>query len=323
MDADGIKLNCQSTSTVGTSTIKWNNGTNVPVSIVGVSNPGTNESAYITANTLSATENASIHLNVYQSQTSLGAAIDLVAFPATSAVDVTAMNIFLTGNVIIGGIPGSLTLNDQSVDGLLIGGWINDNANAFVGQWTYVSAQQMRISGYDYTDRYTKGARVRLVNSTTKYFIVSSSSYSGGITTVTFVTNTTYVLTNTTISDIYYSYSISPSGWPGWFNYATTLAWTAGTAPSGTPTTNLAMFNIYGNTCQVSIFKAGFTAGATVTGVTATLPVPASPVAQNGYGLIRAANAPNTCISYINTTANIFCASAAATAMHFSATYEW
>ena len=319
MDASGILLDLPTDGSVSTSTIKWSsdNGVTLPVTIDAYSEGVDNNTilqTYVIAEPTRPT--GKIALVAVNGDSSKAADLVLIAPPSgksilTSGVD--EIQFYVSPKIVDMLAPAYFPLHTHD-------GWITAEST-----WAYVSASSFKIVTGNFTSVFTKGTRLKWTQTTVKYGVVASSSYNAGTdtTTVTIVVNTDYTIANAAISANYFSKFASPRDWPGWFNYTSTLAWTAGTAPTGTPSTNLAMFNIVGTTCQVSIFKAGFTAGATVTAVTATLPVTASPAAQNGYGLIRAANAPNTCISYINTTANIFCASAAATAMHFSATYEW
>ena len=287
LDAAGISLNLQSTTGVGASTLKWTDGSNVPISMMGVSQPGTSEQILIQANTIDAAQAAGISLHAYQTQHSIAASIDISALPTGSSMTIGAERIWLVGNeVYISGAPGSLTLNEQSIDGLLHGGWINDAANAFPGQWTYVSATQMHIGGFvNYTDRYTKGTRVRLVNGTTKYLVVASSVYDvGGFTTVTFIPSTSYALTNTAISSIYYSYSATPTGWPGWFQYTPTL-----TGFSVAPTGTASYWNAMGSTMFINHYETG-TGTSNATSFNVSLPVTASLLGRVYFKLLYSAD---------------------------------
>lgn len=75
--------------------------------------------------------------------------------------------------------------------------------------WTYASATTFTVSG-DQTDKYTKGAKLKLTNSTTKYFYVVSSSYSSPNTTVTVTGESD--LASGSITSPYYSYADVPQG---------------------------------------------------------------------------------------------------------------
>ena len=89
--------------------------------------------------------------------------------------------------------------------------------------WTYASAMTFTVSG-DQTSKYTKGTKIKLTNSTTKYFYVVSSSYSDPNTTV-IVTGETD-LADAAITAPYYSYADCPQGFKrgeDWFNCVGTL----------------------------------------------------------------------------------------------------
>ena len=95
---------------------------------------------------------------------------------------------------------------------------------------TYLSDSTFRVTG-DFTAYFKIGAKIKLSNTTTKYFYVASSSYSSPYTTITIVVNTTHVLTNTTITNIYLSYA-EPPDFPGAFTYSPTYTPQNGTFTS-------------------------------------------------------------------------------------------
>lgn len=138
-----------------------------------------------------------------------------------------------TGNVLqssslgvpsseIVGISDTQTLNNKVYDNPVIqdwGGWIRKDQT-----WNYASATTITVTG-DQTAVFQIGDKVRLVNSTTKYFFITAISYSAPNTTITLNAGTDYSLTNTTISDVYISRGENALGFPTMFNY--TLTWTA------------------------------------------------------------------------------------------------
>jgi hypothetical protein len=153
--------------------------------------------------------------------------------------------------------------------------WSTVNTGAWTADtntWTYASANTFTIAG-NVTSIYTPGTRVQCINnSATFYGVVQSSSYSSPNTTITLVANTDYSLANSAITDPQYSYAASPPGYPTWFNFTPTLTWTAGTAPSGSPTLN-GKFSVIGNQCTFFANGHGYTAGSTVTKLTVSVPV--------------------------------------------------
>lgn len=83
--------------------------------------------------------------------------------------------------------------------------------------WTYASADDptytFTISG-DKTSKYSPGMRVKLTQTTTKYFIITGVSYISPDTTVTLYGGTDYDLANVAITNPYYSTAKAPQGFP-------------------------------------------------------------------------------------------------------------
>lgn len=113
--------------------------------------------------------------------------------------------------------------SQQSIKAYVDGKTPVDGWTASTDTWVYVSASSFKIEGVDRTATYTKGTRLKFTNSTLKYAVVASSSFSTD-TTVNIIVNTDYVLANATISSPYYSYQISPQGYPTWFNITPTTS---------------------------------------------------------------------------------------------------
>ncbi len=146
-------------------------------------------------------------------------------------------------------------------------GWISDVSET----WTYASGSgggtaTFTIAGVDLTAKYTPGTRIKLTQTTVKYFVVVSSSFSTN-TTVTITAGSSYTLANAAISVNYHSYDANPQGYPGWFNFAPSLSgW------SGSPTV-ISRFHVVGRLCTVAIDISG-TSNATT--ATAVAPIAAS-----------------------------------------------
>jgi len=85
--------------------------------------------------------------------------------------------------------------------------------------WTYASATTFTISG-DQTSLLAKGIKLKLTNSTVKYFYVKSSSYSSPDTTVTVTGGSDYTLADTDITSPFYSYEENPQSFPNGFDCA-------------------------------------------------------------------------------------------------------
>jgi hypothetical protein len=194
---------------------------------------------------------------------------------------------------------------------LLINGWTPANQT-----WTYASATTITVpSGA--ASIYQVGDKIMLTQTTVKYFYIVAVAD----TLLTVTGGTDYTLANAAITANYYSHASSPVGFPTWFNYTPTLTWTAGTAPTN-PTGNINQFCINGRTVTINIMQSGYTAGATVTKVTITMPV--TPVTNaSANGIINTGSSQNNSYAYLAASlGNIYCTSVSATAMQFSTTYQ-
>jgi hypothetical protein len=120
----------------------------------------------------------------------------------------------------IEGVAMNLT-DDQTVTGQKtftsaifrdVTGWIEANET-----WTYASADDptftLTISG-DKTSKYSAGMRVKLTQTTDKFFIITKVAYSSPNTTLTLYGGTDYDLANATITTPYYSPDKAPQGFP-------------------------------------------------------------------------------------------------------------
>lgn len=122
-------------------------------------------------------------------------------------------------------------------------GWIDDSAET----WTFASATTFTISG-DKTAKYTTGTRIKLTQTTIKYFVVVSSAFASGTTTVTVTGGSDYSVANAAISANAHSYQANPQGYPGWFNYTPTY-----TGFSVDPSGGSHRFAVNGRVCTVII----------------------------------------------------------------------
>lgn len=83
--------------------------------------------------------------------------------------------------------------------------------------WTYASASTFTIAGVDRTTTYRKGTRLKFSQTSEKYAVVVGSSFSTN-TTVTIAVNSDYVIENAAITSPYYSYTLTPAGYPAYFS---------------------------------------------------------------------------------------------------------
>ena len=130
--------------------------------------------------------------------------------------------------------------------------------------WTYASATSITVPS-DATLKYSVGDKLRLTQSTVKYFYITAV----GATTLTITGGTSYTLVNAAISDISYSKAESPLGHPIWLNYTPPI-----TNITNTNGTLVGRFAMHGRTVKY-YFK--FTLGSSSaigTNPSFSLPVP-------------------------------------------------
>lgn len=151
---------------------------------------------------------------------------------------------------------------------------------------TFVSATTFTVTG-DKTTTYTTGTRLKLTQTTPKYFVVVSSSFGAGVTTVTVTGGNDYTLANAAITFPFYSYEVNPQGYPEWFTFTTVATGYSST----TDTTG--WFAVHGRLCIFGLFLSG-TSNATT--LTLTLPI-ASANAVNLIPIVGASNASAALVS--------------------------
>ena len=101
----------------------------------------------------------------------------------------------------------------------LLKGLVPENGWIPAGEtWTYAGADDptftFKVSA-DVTGKYSAGMKIKLTQTTVKYFIITAvSAYSGGYTTITVYGGTDYDLANATITTPYYSTQKAPQGFP-------------------------------------------------------------------------------------------------------------
>lgn len=96
--------------------------------------------------------------------------------------------------------------------GIPVDGWV-----AAGETWTYASADDptftFTVAGVDLTTKYQSGMRVKLTQTTAKYFIITKVAFSTD-TTITIYGGTDYDLANAAITNPYYSPVKAPFGFP-------------------------------------------------------------------------------------------------------------
>ncbi len=144
-------------------------------------------------------------------------------------------------------------------------GWISAGET-----WTYASATTFTISG-DLTGKYQKGDKIKLTQTTAKYFYIVGVAYADPNTTVTVTAGDDYSLANAAITSPYYSKEENPQGFPGVFLYTAPL--TPGGNMTYTDTTSKLFFSIKGQHVILNYAAGGTTGGTASTYIDVTLPV--------------------------------------------------
>lgn len=137
----------------------------------------------------------------------------------------------------------------ETLQRYLAEGWVEAGFDTLTGSetWTYASADAptftFTVPG-DVTGKYHPGMRVKLTQTTVKYFIITASSYSSPNTTITVYGGTDYVLANAAITNNYVSNVKAPQGFP-----LSPTKWTetgGSTSTQATPTSGTT-YNVGGN----------------------------------------------------------------------------
>ncbi len=152
-------------------------------------------------------------------------------------------------------------------------GWVESTAT-----WSYSSADSptfVASVNADMTGLISVGMRIRLVQTTTKYFIVTAvGSYSGGATLITLYGGTDYTLANAAITSPYYAAVKAPFGFPmspaKWTVTATDTTQRTQATPTQNTWYNLGSFSI---SIPIGVWKVTYNVAAQVDDNTNTVNV--------------------------------------------------
>jgi hypothetical protein len=169
-------------------------------------------------------------------------------------------------------------------------GWTTDSGST----WTYASATTINVA--DGT-LFVKGTRIKLTQTTAKYFVVVGIS--GNVITVT--GGTDYTVANAAITTQQYSHQASPVGYPGSFAYTPTVTSEGGTFTTTVPA---GKFRVISNTCFLSLKIGVTTVGTATGGMDITVPITAD--AANYYAFTGFNNGVGKALAgEVNTTSLI------------------
>jgi len=177
-----------------------------------------------------------------------------------------------------------LTILYDGTDYVLLNSGISDGWVNFSGTCTYVSANSFTVAG-DYTALFKRSLKLRIKQTTNKYFQVVSSSYSAPNTTVVITGGGDYSLANAAITDPYYSNEETPNDFPSTFAWTPTFG-----GFSVSPTIVTCKFRLYPYGIYVEILANGGTSNANAFTVTAPPGVTLSANATLGIMLITIDN---------------------------------
>lgn len=219
-----------------------------------------------------------------------------------------ALGVYVDGTFLPltgGTITGTLTVTGTLAINGAWDGWIGANET-----WTYASATTFTVAS-DVTSKYRVGDKIKLTQTTAKYFYLVAISYSAPNTTITVTGGTDFTLANAAITSPFYSKLETPQGFPNRF------AFTPVFANLGTVTVGQCYFSFSGKTLGMWI---NATTGTVVAGIcTMTLPgglthCIAAATAQTGKGTRNAANGDLTIIADSGATGSVGFAPGAASA---------
>jgi len=145
-----------------------------------------------------------------------------------------------------------------------------------IDAWVYVSATSFKIENKNVTARFPVGTKLKVTQTTDKYFYVVSAAFSTH-TTVTITGGSDYSLANAAIDNPCYSYQSCPQGFPQWFNYSET--WTGFSSP---PSGGACQFMMDGRMVYMIVARGQNASNATT--MTITIPVTSANCYQHSWG---------------------------------------
>lgn len=180
-------------------------------------------------------------------------------------------------------------------------GGAEDGWTAISEAMTYVSASSFSIAT-DVTAKYNKGDKLKLTNTTLKYFVIIDIAFAG-VTTITVSGGSDYALASAAITG-YFSKQATPNGYPQWFNWLPVC-----TDFSVQPSNSRYRFYTVGRACYLVVSQD--TAG-TSNGTAFTIPLPfaaastaAGSVVRIPYAEDNGSSITNPAYAIINTSGSV------------------
>jgi len=190
--------------------------------------------------------------------------VDTVHAAHVNALQTSIVNIETELGITPSGAYDDVAGRLDAIEGVLNNVWIPDTDT-----WKYASATTFTITG-NQTAKFARGTKLKLTQTTVKYFYVVSASYSSPNTTVTVTGGVDYTLANAAITATYYSNQLVVPGFAtnGLFDWSGASGINI-QGFSGTPTQN-ASFSMLGGLVVLYMNITGTSSADTMTG---TLPV--------------------------------------------------
>ena len=109
----------------------------------------------------------------------------------------------------------------------------------------YISSTSIRFENIDISIAFPIGTKIKLTQTTVKYFYVLTSVYSGGHTILTLTGGSDFTVANAEITSFYYSHGLS-YGFPDVFSYLPNIIQLTGSQPSMGNATRSGYFKLDG-----------------------------------------------------------------------------
>lgn len=116
--------------------------------------------------------------------------------------------------------------------------------------WVYASAYTFTVAGVDVTDKYPVGTKIKLRQTTFKYFYVVDNAFSTD-TTITVIAGENFTIANAAITEPFYSYATTPQKFPNGFTLPDPVWTTSGNPFTNDPTGFAGRFTMQGQAVQV------------------------------------------------------------------------
>lgn len=164
---------------------------------------------------------------------------------------------------------------DHAYSSDILGGWVPAGET-----WTYGSATTITVPA-GATSKYGKGDKIKLTQTTVKYFSVVTVAD----TLLTVTGGSDYSVANAAITSPYYSKVENPQGFPDWFNWTPSYS-ASGSMTFTSVTTRIALLCLKGRTCILQIQADGTVGGTPSESLRFSLPIAAaSQWVLNGAGV--------------------------------------